>query len=183
MTMNDYQELFQGLHPGFFQEENIRTLPEDWVFTELIMDLHEPVPDVPQLHFPGRIIFGEYHGEIAALRDTVARVEEGWVRYFTEGNRYYCAFDGEKIVAFCHLSDMGRIRGLHIGGPGCVGTIPEYRRQGIGLEMVRRATEIFRREGFDFSWIHYTDLENWYRKLGYRPVLWWNSGGFCRAAE
>ena len=70
---------------------------------------------------------------------------------------------------------MGHFNGLNIGGPGCVGTIPEYRRRGIGLEMVRLATEILRNDGFDLSWIHYTHLEHWYMKLGYKPVLKWNS--------
>lgn len=68
--------------------------------------------------------------------------------------------------------------GIHIGGPGCVGTIPEYRRRGIGLEMIRRATEILRKDGYDLSWIHYTPLERWYSKLGYRAILRWNCRGF-----
>lgn len=173
----NYTELFNSLHPGFFQEENIRTLPEDWVFSELVMDLHGDLPHVMPPHGLNGITFGEYHGELAALRNAVFQVDEDWVQYFREGYRFYCAYDGEKIIAFCSLSDMGRFQGLRIGGPGCVGTIPEYRRQGIGLEMVRLATETLRQEGFDLSWIHYTHLAHWYQRLGYQPVLRWNSGG------
>ena len=99
------------------------------------------------------------------------------------GGRIFCAFDGDRTAAFCFLSDMGRYQGLRIGGPGCVGTVPEDRRQGIGLEMVRRATEILRRDGFDLSWIHYTHVGPWYMKLGYRPVLRWNSGGLLPGGE
>ncbi len=73
---------------------------------------------------------------------------------------------------------MGFAQGLHIGGPGCVGTLSAWRKQGIGLEMVRRATEIFAREGYDVSWIHWTHPEQWYQKLGYRTVLRWNKDGF-----
>ena len=176
----DYRELFNCLHPGFFQEESIRTLPRDWVFTELVMNLRENLPNVTPPHYLNGITFGEYHGELAALRDAVCQVDEDWVQYFKEGYRFYRAFDGEMIVAFCSLTDMGWFHDLHIGGPGCVGTLPEFRRQGIGLEMVRLATETLRQDGYDLSWIHYTHLEHWYVKLGYQPVLRWNSGGILR---
>ncbi len=179
----NYTELFNSMHPGFFQEEGICTMPRDWVFTELVMDLRENLPCVTPSHCLNGITFGEYHGELAALRDAVHQVDEDWVQYFKEGNRFYCAFDGERIIAFCNLADMGQFQGLHIGGPGCVGTIPEFRRQGIGLEMVRLSTETLRQDGFDLSWIHYTHLAHWYRKLGYQPVLRWNSGGILQNTE
>lgn len=179
----DYTELFNCLYPGFFREESICALPGDWVFTELVMDMRGDLPDAAPSQCPNGITFGEYHGELAALREAVAQVDEDWVRYFTQGCRYYCALDGDKIVAFCGLTDMGRFQSLHIGGPGCVGTIPEYRERGIGLEMVRLATEALRRDGFDLSWIHYTHLARWYMKLGYQPVLRWNSGGILRDTE
>ncbi len=179
----NYAELFHSLNRGFFQRENIRALPKDFVFTELVMDLRKPLPEIAPPCCPREISFGEYRGELAALRDAVRQVDEGWVQYFREGCRFYCAFEGERIAAFCSLADMGRFQGLHIGGPGCVGTIPEFRRQGIGLEMVRLATETLRQDGFDLSWIHYTHLAHWYEKLGYQPVLRWNSGGILQEME
>lgn len=185
----NYTELFNCLHPGFFQEESIRALPRDWVFTELVMDLRD-IRQGPNEYnsrdlgsLPAGITFGEYHGELAALREAVSQVDEDWVQYFKEGDRFYCAFDGKRIISFCILADMGRFHGLHIGGPGCVGTIPEFRRQGIGLKMVRSATETLRQDGFDLSWIHYTHLAHWYVKLGYQPVLRWNSGGILQDTE
>ena len=30
---------------------------------------------------------------------------------------------------------------------------------------------------YDISWIHFTHIENWYKKLGYKTVLKWNSDG------
>jgi len=178
----NYAELFHRLHPGFFQEEGIRTLPRDWVFTELVMELRGGLPNVTPLCRISGVTFGEYRGELAALWDAVGLVDQDWVQYFREGDRFYCAFYGERVIAFCNLADMGWLQGLHIGGPGCVGTIPEFRRQGIGLEMVRLATETLRQDGFDLSWIHYTHLAHWYRKLGYQPVLQWNSGGILQRA-
>ncbi|MCM1308889.1 MAG: GNAT family N-acetyltransferase [Butyrivibrio sp.] len=179
----NYAELFNSLYPGFFQEESIRTMPENWVFTELLMDLRKDLPKAVTPDSPNGITFGEYHGELAALRNAVSMVDEDWVRYFNEGDRFYCAFAGETIAAFCGLADMGRIRGFHIGDPGCVGTVPEFRRRGIGLEMVRLATETLKRDGYDLSWIHYTHLADWYMKLGYKPILCWNSGGFLQNTE
>ena len=172
-----YVGLFNGMHPGFFQKEYIRRLPEEAVFAELVMDLHQDEPIAETGFSAEGITFGEYRGGIEALRDAVRRVDEDWVKYFYEGSRYFCAFDGNRIAAFCILEDMGRYGSLHISGPGCVGTIPEYRRRGIGLEMVRLATEVLRKEGFDLSWIHYTHLEHWYSRLGYRTVLHWNRNG------
>lgn len=179
----NYTELFHSLHPGFFQQEGVRALPRDWVFTELVMALRGELPCAAPLPCPAGIAFGEYHGALAPLREAVRSVDEDWVQYFTGDSRVFCAFDGDRIVAFCDLSDMGRFEGLRVGGPGCVGTIPDCRGQGIGLELVRRATETLRRDGFDLSWIHYTHLERWYAKLGYQPVLRWNSGGVLFAAD
>ena len=79
------------------------------------------------------------------------------------------------------MDDWGMHDGLRISGPGCVGTVPAYRKKGIGLEMVRRATIMLKEEGFDLSWIHYTHIGPWYEKLGYRTVLRWNGKGFITA--
>ena len=69
-------------------------------------------------------------------------------------------------------------RTLKVGGPGCVGTVPEFRRKGIGLTMVAKVTEIFADEGFDVSYIHYTGVADWYAKLGYRTFAKWGKSGF-----
>lgn len=173
----NYTEMFNSLYPDFFQDENIRNMPSDHIFAELVMDLRESSPNMTTYRAQNGISFGEYHGDPETLRNAVRLVDDDWVQYFGDDERFYCVTDKEKVVSFCILSDMGKFRGLHIGGPGCVGTIPEYRGRGIGLEMVRLATETLRRDGFDISWIHHTHLSQWYMKLGYRQVLRWNSGG------
>ena len=68
-------------------------------------------------------------------------------------------------------------RELKIGGPGCVGTLPEYRKKGIGLTMVKKVTEILKEEGYDYSYIHFTGVAPWYEKLGYETILKWNKHG------
>ena len=59
---------------------------------------------------------------------------------------------------------------IKIGGIACVGTIPEYRKMGIGLRLVDLATLYLKKKGFDYSYIHYTHLEKWYNKLGYQGI-------------
>ena len=95
---------------------------------------------------------------------------------------YSCALDGGRVVSFCLVGEFLTVerggRTIRIGGPGCVGTVPDHRRRGIGLKLVENATLLLKQEGFDYSWIHYTGVAPWYRKLGYRPVLRWNRSGF-----
>ena len=174
----DYGKLFNRGYPGFFNEEGIKNMPENRIFAELAMDLRKETPKPSPDGCPEDISFGVYRGDTGELKKAVALVKEDWVQYFGEQDRVFCAFDGSRIVAFCILDDWGRHEGLRIGGPGCVGTILEYRKQGIGLEMVRRATMVLKEEGFDLSWIHYTHLGYWYEKLGYQTVLRWNCRGF-----
>ncbi len=177
----DFVKLFDSMNPGFFDQTDIKSMPEDQVYAELIMDLRRASPKPVPYPCPDDISFGEYHGEIEKLKEAVGRVDKEWVRYFREESRVFCAFDGDIIASFCILEGWGRQGDLLISGPGCVGTLPEYRKKGIGLEMVQRATNVLKKEGFDISWIHYTHLWQWYEKLGYQVVLRWNCNGLLNA--
>lgn len=177
----DYIGLFESMHPGFFETADIKGIPEDQIFAELIMDLRKVTPKPVPYRCPGNISFGIYRGDIEKVREAVCRVDEKWVQFYDKKSRVFCAFDRDVIVSFCILEDWDIQGGCHIGGPGCVGTVPEYRKKGIGLEMVRRATNVLIDEGFDLSWIHYTHLRHWYEKLGYQTVLRWNCRGFISA--
>ena len=174
----DFPKLFNQMHPDFFSDPDILGLPKDYIFIEMVMDLKNETPAVLPITCPKNISFGIYNGELEKLKNAVALVDNDWVQFFSDKTRVFCAFEENEIAAFCILSDWGNFEGLKIGGPGCVGTIPKYRKQGIGLEMVRQATSILRNENFDLSWIHYTYLEKWYSKVGYHTVLKWNCKGF-----
>ena len=177
MERLDYKALFDELNPGFFQSEGIRNLPEDRVFEEMVLDLHGFSPEALRIDVPEGIAFGWYRGELAPLREAVKEVSSNWPEYFTEKSRVYCAMDGDEVASFCLVDDWGTHFGLRVGAPGCVGTVPRYRRRGIGLRMVQLATGILAREGFDLSWIHYTGVAPWYARLGYETVLRWNARG------
>lgn len=172
----NYAEMFQALQPGFFEKEYIRTLPEDEIYVEQVIDLHTWQEGEP-VDCPAHITFGFYQGDIEALQSAVREVEDDWAQWFGKGDHVYCAFDGDKVVSFCILDGFGEYEGLKVGAPGCVGTVPSYRKQGIGLRMVQKATAILKERGYDVSWIHYTAVGHWYAKLGYKTVVRWNCKG------
>lgn len=176
----NYADLLQSIHPNFFESESIRALDEEYVFSELVLDLSNAALNDIRISCPARITFGMLEGRREELRQAVGLVDEDWVQYFNEDSPVFCAFDGDKgnqIISFCTLDDMGLHQGLRVGGPGCVGTIPEYRGHGIGLEMVRRGSLLLQKQGIALSYIHYTHIGHWYEKLGYETVLRWNCKG------
>lgn len=172
----DYQQAFNDLFPQFFENEGIRAMPADHFCVELAMPLAGELPPAPECASGYR--FDWYRGDPEKLCRAVAQVAEDWVQYFTPENRVLCAFDGEEIASFCIVDDFGQSQGRKIGGPGCVGTVPAYRKQGVGLRLVWEATRLLKEMAYDVSWIHYTHLDRWYGKLGYETVLKWNAGGF-----
>lgn len=130
------------------------------------------------------VTFGYYMGESEPLLEAVGQVEKGWPSFFTENSLVYCAYVDGEIASFCLIEDMGtyRIDGktIKVGGPGCVGTVPKFRRRGIGLSMVSKATSILKEKGYDYSYIHYTGVASWYAKLGYRTEIRWGKNGILQ---
>ena len=178
----DHRAVFNALFPRFFSDDGIRALEKDHVFTELALDLRKYTPR-PPVPCPEGVAFRAYDGDMALLRAAVRKVDGDWAQYFDGSGRYFTAHEGGRIVSFCVLDEMGRCGDMRIGGPGCVGTVPECRGKGTGLRLVQLATEKLQSEGFDLSWIHYTHLETWYARLGYEPVLRWNFGGITWVRE
>lgn len=181
MNKQEYILLFNSLHPNFFESEFIRDMPEEYVFDEMILPLNEFDIHAYDKKLDGNVSFGFYNGNLDSLKKEVEKVDKDWLPFFNENDRIYCGYINEKIASFCIIEDMGihEIKGqkLKIGGPGCVGTIPEYRDKGIGLTMVKRVTQILKDGGYDYSYIHYTYLAPWYERLGYKTVIKWSRNG------
>lgn len=181
MTKQDYINLFNMMHPGFFEQEHIKNISDTAVAEEMMLPLNEFNPMLYDRKPDGNVSFGYFSGDYDKLKHDVYRVADDWVDYFKEDEKIYCAFIDGEVVSFCIVDDMGEYtlngKKIKIGGPGCVGTLPEYRNRGIGLNMIKNVTEIFRDEGFDYSYIHYTGVSRWYAKLGYKTVLKWNGKG------
>lgn len=170
--------LFSSMYPDFFG--SVKNLPEDAVYEEMLLPLRGRNFTYKN-DFGEDISFGFYKGEADALIEAVEKVDKDWVQFF-DGGRVYCGCCCGKLASFCLVDDMGEHnvngRTLKVGGPGCVGTVPEFRRKGIGLAMVARVTEILADEGFDVGYIHYTAVADWYAKLGYRTFAKWGKNGF-----
>lgn len=174
--MTDGRALFASMHPGFF--ERFAPDGDESVYEEMILGLAGYAHAAKDME---GVTFGLYEGDIAPLLQSVREVDEDWAQYYTPESSVYCAMADGRVVSFCLLDDMGEHevdgRMARIAGPGCVGTIPAYRRRGVGLEMVARGTQILRERGYDYSYIHYTGVAPWYAKLGYRTILRWNKRG------
>lgn len=181
MNKQDYIALLDSMYPGFFEKESVRNMPEEWICDEMILSLDEFQPDKYEKELDGTISFGYYKGDLEALKKEVKRVVEYWAESYNGKYRIFCGYIDGKVASFCLIEDKGvhNINGseLKIGGPGCVGTLPEYRNKGIGLTMVKKVTEILKEEGYDYSYIHFTGVAPWYKKLGYKTILKWNKHG------
>lgn len=124
---------------------------------------------------PENAVFGWYHGDTETLQQAVAAVDESWVQYFTGPDHVYCAAVDGQIASFC-FADADRTCILStgkntVGIPGCVGTVPAFRRRGIGLKMVAKACEELKKAGCDTAYIHYTGVAPWYARIGFKTFL------------
>lgn len=181
MTRQEGTLLFSAMHPGFFENESIKSMPDDWVFDEMALTLDEFDPQRYDRKLGSDVSFGVYQGALSAIKKAVEQVDEDWPQYFTGRERIYCGYVDGAIASFCTIADLGVHevggRRVKIGGPGCVGTLPEYRDRGIGITMVKHVTQILKDEGYDVSYIHYTSVAPWYGKLGYETTVRWTGKG------
>ena len=149
----------EGLAPGEAQDEMLLALS----------GYSDPLPPL------AGVTFGFWEGDPAPLIAAVKEVEPNWAKYFGGREPAFCGFVDGGVVSFCLLSDFGEheIAGeaVRVGGAGCVGTVPAYRRRGIGLKMVSLGTAILASRGFGYSYIHDTGVPGWYAKLGYRTIF------------
>ena len=181
ITHEQYAALFDEIQPGFFEREYVRNLPENEIACEQLLRLQDFDEGIYEKDLEKNVSFGCYEGDTEELRELVKRVVPGWTSFFNENSRIYCGFIDGKVASFCLIENFGEhvINGQlrKVGGPGCVGTLPEYRDRGIGLTMVRNVTKILRDEFYDYSYIHYTFESRWYAKLGYKTIIRWNCKG------
>lgn len=181
MEKQDCIFLFNSIHPNFFESKSICSLRSEQSFDEMFLSLDEFEPSMYEKEFDDRVSFGFFSGSFDEIKAAVEKVDKDWIEFFGEKQRIYCGFIGGQIASFCLVDDMGtyELKGktVRVGGPGCVGTVPELRNKGIGLTMVKNVTQILKDEGYDISCIHYTGVAGWYAKLGYKTAFSWNKKG------
>jgi GNAT superfamily N-acetyltransferase len=81
---------------------------------------------------------------------------------------YVGAFDRDQLIGFVYLAWDGGVHAFLLDPT----VHPKYRRQGIGLELVRHAIELARARGVE--WIHVdfaAEIQPFYEKAGFRPTL------------
>ncbi|MCM1330047.1 MAG: GNAT family N-acetyltransferase [Ruminococcus sp.] len=109
------------------------------------------------------------------LLAAVKNVNEGWVRHFAPDSPVFAALADGKIASFCivyvNADTVISTAENSVGVIGCVGTVPEERRKGIGLAMVAHAMQDAKNKGCNEIFIHYTYLDWWYGKLGFKTFL------------
>ena len=142
---------------------------------EMLLKLEDFHMEGLPLHGSDIAEYGWYDGDIETLKSAVASVNDNWPQYYTESSKIYVGKVNDEIASFClvdtncqnYLTDKyGKV-----GMPGCVGSVPKFRNKGIALEMVARVTRYLKEQGMDISFIYYTGVPEWYKKIGYRTFL------------
>lgn len=164
--------LFQGVpsggeEPAFFVHRGYQA---SWKSVDLavpLKDWRNPRPPCPE-----GVTFGRLeNGEQAELLAAVGRVKPEWRRFYQQDEEILVARKDGEILGFCLLGDTGAPFAAHAGTLGCVGVVPEARKQGIGLALAAAAIEERKSRGYENCYVGYTYLEDWYGKLGCRPVM------------
>ena len=129
MNKQDCLLLLDRMYPNFFQRDNIRNLPDEWICDEMILSLDEFEPNKYNKKLDDSISFGYYDGDLDKLKEEVGKVVQYWTKSYNGTHRAYCGYIDGKIASFCLIENKGvhNINGheFKIGGPGCVGTLHE----------------------------------------------------------
>lgn len=74
MNKQECIQLFNYLHPDFFESESICALPEEYVFDEMILSLNEFDSSKYNKQFDDSVSFGFYNGGMDELRKKVEKL-------------------------------------------------------------------------------------------------------------
>lgn len=122
-----------------------------------------PIADV-EFHF--------FDGDIKELQEKVAIVDSTWPQYFTNPANIFCGYYKGQLASFCCVDEecdcIISEPGIKVGTIGCVGTVPEFRKKGIGLRMVDLSSIYLKENGCKKCYISYTHIDYWYSRLGYK---------------
>lgn len=114
-------------------------------------------------------------GDMENLLRAVEAVDTDWAQYFTAERPVLIAKLGGETAGFCIIEENADTvissGENNVGSIGCVGVIPQMRGKGIGLAMVAEAMRRLKQNGCTDAFIHYTYLDRWYGRLGFKTFL------------
>jgi GNAT superfamily N-acetyltransferase len=80
---------------------------------------------------------------------------------------YVCAFDGDRLVGFVNVAWDGRDHAFVLD----TRVDPDYRRRGLGREIVARAAQHARERGCEWLHVDYSpELAPFYAACGFQPT-------------
>ncbi len=168
------EEQWSDMHSRFFESKGYAACDGCIEMKMSLKDFDSGSLDIPPC--PGDVSFGYIGREDSdSLYTAVNAVDPAWIKYFTFDSPVFAAKRGGRIVGFCIVDENADTiissGSNNVGMIGCVGVVPEERRKGIGLAMAAAATRELKNDGCDDAFIHYTYLDWWYGKLGYKTFL------------
>lgn len=172
-TISFKVSLFHTAQCLFFEK---RGYFADWVSADLTLNLSQySTPNIPPS--PYDIRFGLPSDKVhAQISNAVEEVDSDWISYFAVPNApVFAAWRNENLAGFLLLDDHADVPycpfDARVGTIGCVGVLPAYRKQGIGLRMVDAATRELIARGCAWAHIGYTHLSHWYGRIGYQVCM------------
>ncbi|MEI2769299.1 MAG: GNAT family N-acetyltransferase [Candidatus Competibacter sp.] len=84
---------------------------------------------------------------------------------------------------YCPGIQWAQRLGPRLGAFGILGVAPAHRERGIGLALAAYATEHLQRRGIQTCFLHWTDLRDWYSRLGFRVWEEYRLGRLSFVAE
>ncbi len=168
------EEQWNDMRSRFFEREGYSAGNGCIEMKMSLSDFDYDTLDIPAC--PEDVTFGYIGNEDKdSLYKAVNEVSPEWLEYFTFESPIFAAKRNGEIVGFCIVDENADTiisnGSNNVGMIGCVGVIPEMRRHGIGLAMVANATRDIQSKGCDDAFIHYTYLDWWYGRLGYKTFL------------
>ncbi|MDE6598680.1 MAG: GNAT family N-acetyltransferase [Oscillospiraceae bacterium] len=130
--------------------------------------------DIPPCPDGVSFVFADSSDRESLLR-AVEAVDTDWVQYFTAESPVLIAKLDGKTSGFCIINENADTvissGNNNVGSIGCVGVVPQMRKKGIGLAMVAEAMRRLKQNGCTDAFIHYTYLDWWYGRLGFKTFL------------
>ncbi len=167
------KEQYSAQGPGFLKKHDY-TASHGCVEMQLDLDGFEF--EKLAIPFPDDTVYKLYSGDKTPLLEAVEKIDPDWIEYFRYADSIYTAEYKGKLAGMCILGfdDLCLVsrENCKTGNIGCVGVIPEMRKNGVGLSMVAKAASLLKENGCKNAFIHYTHLENWYGKIGAQAVIY-----------